>query len=79
MREDADPKCSSCAYRVHECVSRSSSEMRFSMICLHPMVGRQPCASVRIPAGSVCGDAAALWTPRATVGRANPITTGGAS
>lgn len=60
----ADPKCNTCAFRVFECTNRTSYETTMTMFCLHPQVGKQSCASVRVPAGSKCGPNAVLWKSR---------------
>jgi hypothetical protein len=60
----ADPKCSTCAYRVFECTNRTSYETTMTMFCLHPQGGKQSCASVRLPADAKCGPDAVLWKSR---------------
>ena len=59
----ADPKCSTCAYRVYE-VRRQQDPYQAgsTMVCLHPRVRRSDCEQVRTV--GPCGEDAALWAPR---------------
>lgn len=63
----ADPKCSTCAYRVNE--RRTFRQPEFvagaTMVCLNPAVGRQDCANARLSPDAKCGPAASLWRMRA--------------
>lgn len=59
----ADPKCSTCAYRVYEPRWQTAPYQAVAtMVCLHPRVGRSDCKSVRIV--GPCGEDAALWVQR---------------
>ena len=59
----ADPKCSTCAYRVYELRWKTEPYQAVAtMVCLHPRVGRSDCEQVRTV--GPCGEDAALWAPR---------------
>lgn len=63
----ADPKCSTCAYRVYE--RRAFWEPEFvagaTMVCLHPEVSRMDCRQARLAPSAPCGEQAVLWRPHA--------------
>lgn len=64
----ADPKCSTCAYRVNELRRQDSPYVAGStMVCLHPKVVRQDCRVTRLSTDGACGHEATLWVRHSAV------------
>lgn len=63
MMTPADPKCGCCAYREHRLAAASSTDITYTMVCVHNSARGMACELARSNE-QACGRDARFWVLR---------------